>query len=209
MRNLRQEYIHAQNEVKRIASIPLMIGHFLEGIDPNTCIVAPTSGQNYYVRLGFIRLSFWTMLTSVDPWLQNFIDGRSWKIETIRSSLSSQAFSFAGWRSSTRIWLIHSGFSWNYFRRIILFDKSLFSSRRRFDETVSSVNHRNISTVESWLKTSQMWRILTSVVSILRNKKYAKLSNCLLHIWTCTKPLVLIPQGTILQKRFEKHQILL
>ena len=55
MRNLRQEYIHAQNEVKRIASIPLMIGHFLEGIDPNTCIVAPTSGQNYYVRLGFIR----------------------------------------------------------------------------------------------------------------------------------------------------------
>ena len=170
MRNLRQEYIHAQNEVKRIASIPLMIGHFLEGIDPNTCIVAPTSGQNYYVRLGFIRLSFWTMLTSVDPWLQNFIDGRSWKIETIRSSLSSQAFSFAGWRSSTRIWFIYSGFSWNYFRRIILFDKSLFSSRRRFDETVSSVNHRNISTVESWLKTSQMWRILTSVVSILRNK---------------------------------------
>merc|ERR1712235_51148 len=51
MRNLRQEYIHAQNEVKRIASIPLMIGHFLEGIDPNTCIVAPTSGQNYYVRI--------------------------------------------------------------------------------------------------------------------------------------------------------------
>jgi len=67
MRNLRQEYIHAQNEVKRIASIPLMIGHFLEGIDPNTCIVAPTSGQNYYVRLGFIRLSFGTMLASVNP----------------------------------------------------------------------------------------------------------------------------------------------
>ena len=132
MRNLRQEYIHAQNEVKRIASIPLMIGHFLEGIDPNTCIVAPTSGQNYYVRLGFIRLSFGTMLASVNPWLQNFIDGRSWKIETIRSSLSSQAFSFAGRRSSTRIWLIYSGFSWNYFRRIIVFDKSLFSISHYF-----------------------------------------------------------------------------
>ena len=51
MRNLRQEYIHAQNEVKRIASIPLMIGHFLEGIDATTCIVAPTSGQNFYVRI--------------------------------------------------------------------------------------------------------------------------------------------------------------
>ena len=51
MRNLRQEYIHAQNEVNRIASIPLMIGHFLEGIDATTCIVAPTSGQNFYVRI--------------------------------------------------------------------------------------------------------------------------------------------------------------
>ena len=49
MRNLRQEYIHAQNEVKRIASIPLMIGHFLEGIDATTCIVAPTSGQNFKI----------------------------------------------------------------------------------------------------------------------------------------------------------------
>ena len=68
MRNLRQEYIHAQNEVKRIASIPLMIGHFLEGIDPNTCIVAPTSGQNFYVRLGLIRSSYWTDKTSVEPW---------------------------------------------------------------------------------------------------------------------------------------------
>lgn len=51
MRNLRQEFIHAQNEVKRIASIPLMIGHFLEAIDHETAIVAPTSGQNFFVRI--------------------------------------------------------------------------------------------------------------------------------------------------------------
>ena len=210
-----------------------MIGHFLEGIDPNTCIVAPTSGQNYYVRLGFIRSSYWTVWTSVEPWLKNFIDGRSWKIETVRSSLSSQTFSFAGWCSTTRIWLIYSGFCWNYFGWIGLFRESVFSVSWCFEETILSVNHENISTVKSWLKTSQMWRILTLVVLILRNKasfqadsdwlalsanqikmgnfepirdrlktrwkKYAKLSNCLLHTWTCTKLLVSILLGTILK----------
>merc|ERR1712165_469788 len=51
MRNLRQEYLHAQEEVKRIKSIPLIIGQFLEAVDQNTGIVGSTTGQNYYVRI--------------------------------------------------------------------------------------------------------------------------------------------------------------
>merc|ERR1712110_509487 len=51
MRNLRQEYLHAQEEVKRIKSIPLIIGQFLEAVDHNTAIVSSTTGQNHYVRI--------------------------------------------------------------------------------------------------------------------------------------------------------------
>merc|ERR1712226_1358128 len=51
MRNLRQEYLHAQEEVKRIKSIPLILGQFLEAVDHNTAIVSSTTGQNHYVRI--------------------------------------------------------------------------------------------------------------------------------------------------------------
>merc|ERR1712226_271317 len=51
MRNLRQEFVHAQEEVKRIKSIPLVIGQFLEAVDHNSAIVGSTTGQNHYVRI--------------------------------------------------------------------------------------------------------------------------------------------------------------
>lgn len=51
MRNLRQEYVHAQEEVKRIKSIPLVIGQFLEAVDHNSAIVGSTTGQNHYVKM--------------------------------------------------------------------------------------------------------------------------------------------------------------
>ena len=38
-RNLKKEYVHAQEEVKRIQSVPLVIGQFLEAVDQNTGIV--------------------------------------------------------------------------------------------------------------------------------------------------------------------------
>merc|ERR1712035_97213 len=50
-RNLRKEYIHAQEEVKRIQSVPLVIGQFLEAVDQNTGIVGSTTGSNYFVRI--------------------------------------------------------------------------------------------------------------------------------------------------------------
>jgi len=51
MRNLRKEYLHAQEEVKRIQSIPLVLGQFMEAIDQFSAIVQSTTGQTSYVRV--------------------------------------------------------------------------------------------------------------------------------------------------------------
>lgn len=50
-KSLRREFIRAQEEVKRIQSVPLVIGQFLEAIDQNTGIVGSTTGSNYVVRI--------------------------------------------------------------------------------------------------------------------------------------------------------------
>jgi 26S proteasome regulatory subunit T3 len=51
MKSLKRELLHAQEEVKRIQSVPLVIGQFLEMVDANTGIVGSTTGSNYYVRI--------------------------------------------------------------------------------------------------------------------------------------------------------------
>ena len=51
LKNLRSEYLYAQEEVKRIQSVPLVIGQFLEAVDQNYAIVGSTLGPNYYVRV--------------------------------------------------------------------------------------------------------------------------------------------------------------
>ncbi len=73
MRNLKREFVRAKEvraraprrpparghpistpraqEVKRIQSVPLVIGQFLEMIDAHHGIVASTSGSNYFVRI--------------------------------------------------------------------------------------------------------------------------------------------------------------
>jgi len=50
-KNLKRELLRAQEEVKRIQSVPLVIGQFLEMIDQNTGIIGSTTGSNYYVRI--------------------------------------------------------------------------------------------------------------------------------------------------------------
>ncbi|KAK9468392.1 P-loop containing nucleoside triphosphate hydrolase protein [Lipomyces arxii] len=50
-RNLKRELVRAQEEVKRIQSVPLVIGQFLEPIDTHTGIVGSTTGSNYVVRI--------------------------------------------------------------------------------------------------------------------------------------------------------------
>lgn len=46
-KNLKRELLRAQEEVKRIQSVPLVIGQFLEMIDPTTGIVGSTTGMQY------------------------------------------------------------------------------------------------------------------------------------------------------------------
>ncbi|KAI9269332.1 26S protease regulatory subunit 6B [Phascolomyces articulosus] len=50
-KNLKRELLRAQEEVKRIKSVPLVIGQFLEPLDQHTGIVGSTTGSNYVVRI--------------------------------------------------------------------------------------------------------------------------------------------------------------
>lgn len=50
-KNLTRELLRAQEEVKRIQSVPLVIGQFLEMVDANSGIVGSTTGSNYHVRI--------------------------------------------------------------------------------------------------------------------------------------------------------------
>lgn len=50
-RSLKRELIRAQEEIKRIQSVPLVIGQFMEAIDQNTGIVQSSTGSNYVVRI--------------------------------------------------------------------------------------------------------------------------------------------------------------
>ena len=51
LKTLRREHLRAQEEVKRIQSVPLVIGQFLEMIDADHGIVGSTTGSNFYVRI--------------------------------------------------------------------------------------------------------------------------------------------------------------
>ena len=50
-RSLRRELIRAREEVKRIQSVPLVIGQLTEMIDSNHGIVSSTTGNTWYVRV--------------------------------------------------------------------------------------------------------------------------------------------------------------
>jgi 26S proteasome regulatory subunit T3 len=51
MKNLKRELVRAQEEVKRIQSVPLTIGTFSEMIDENYGIIGSTTGGAHYVRV--------------------------------------------------------------------------------------------------------------------------------------------------------------
>lgn len=51
MKHLKNELLRAEEEIKRIQSVPLMIGQFLEMIDDKYAIVGSTNGSNYYTRV--------------------------------------------------------------------------------------------------------------------------------------------------------------
>jgi hypothetical protein len=45
-RNLKRELLRAEEEVKRIQSVPLFIGQFLEMVDANSGVVSSTTGTS-------------------------------------------------------------------------------------------------------------------------------------------------------------------
>eukprot|EP00970_Alexandrium_tamarense_P003252 scaffold502_cov192-Alexandrium_tamarense.AAC.10 len=49
MRHLQRELLRAKEEIRRIQSVPLVIGQFNEMIDANYGIVSSTAGSNYYL----------------------------------------------------------------------------------------------------------------------------------------------------------------
>merc|ERR1719325_465066 len=51
MKNLKREMIRAQEEIKRVQSVPLVIGQFSEMIDQHRGIASSTTGSNYFVRI--------------------------------------------------------------------------------------------------------------------------------------------------------------
>lgn len=50
-KNLKNELIRAKEELKRIQSVPLVIGQFIELIDEVHGLVSSTSGSTYYIRI--------------------------------------------------------------------------------------------------------------------------------------------------------------
>lgn len=49
--NLRRELLRAQEEVKRIQAVPLVIGQFLEPVDERRGIVGSTTGPSRHPRV--------------------------------------------------------------------------------------------------------------------------------------------------------------
>ncbi|KAL5073562.1 hypothetical protein RYX36_012546 [Vicia faba] len=50
-KNLKRELLRAQEEVKSIQSVPLVICQFMEMVDQNNIIIGSTTEYNYYVRI--------------------------------------------------------------------------------------------------------------------------------------------------------------
>ncbi|SIO73481.1 26S proteasome regulatory subunit T3 [Babesia microti strain RI] len=50
-KNLKRELIRAREEIKRIQSVPLVIGQFLDMVDKNYGIISSTAGSKYHVRI--------------------------------------------------------------------------------------------------------------------------------------------------------------
>eukprot|EP00923_Selenidium_pygospionis_P017508 GHVN01030813.1.p1 GENE.GHVN01030813.1~~GHVN01030813.1.p1 ORF type:complete len:330 (+),score=75.28 GHVN01030813.1:140-991(+) len=50
-KSLKRELLRSKEEVKKIQSVPLVIGQFLEMIEANYGIVSSTAGSSYYVRI--------------------------------------------------------------------------------------------------------------------------------------------------------------
>ncbi|CAL1174271.1 unnamed protein product, partial [Cladocopium goreaui] len=79
MKNLKREMIRAQEEIKRVQSVPLVIGQFSEMIDQSHGIVSSTAGSNYFVA--------WPRGRGMWPWLRPSKRGRVRILSTLNREL--------------------------------------------------------------------------------------------------------------------------
>ena len=85
-KNLKKEYLHAQEEVKRIQSVPLVIGQFLEAVDQNTGIVGSTTGKDTCERVKlFCVLGNFAGLFVFAYFIQKNLSGAPSECQTIGS----------------------------------------------------------------------------------------------------------------------------
>jgi 26S proteasome regulatory subunit T3 len=49
IKNLRQELVHGKEEIKRIQSVPLAVGQFINMVDENNAIVKSSTGYKEYL----------------------------------------------------------------------------------------------------------------------------------------------------------------
>lgn len=65
LKNLRMEYLYAQEEVKRIQSVPLVIGQFLEAVDQNYAIVGKVTWKLEFIAVHLLKCSFGSYLLRI------------------------------------------------------------------------------------------------------------------------------------------------
>ncbi len=58
LENLKYELMHAEEEVKRVQSVPRVVGQFLEAVDQNHAIVQSTTGRRSCGLVGYPQSSF-------------------------------------------------------------------------------------------------------------------------------------------------------
>ena len=89
--NLRHELIRAQEEVKRIQSVPLVIGQFLEAVDEKRGIVGSTTGM-FPLQLYLKHEDLSELTNRIQLCRSNPINLRSRTTQTILISRPASAF---------------------------------------------------------------------------------------------------------------------
>ena len=153
LKNLKKEMLHAQEEIKRIQSVPLVIGQFLEAVDQHSGIVGSTTGKEQQSTIDRISsLSFRFELLRSDS-----LHHRSRTVEDRRQCCSAQAFQCSGGHSPAGVRQQHLHVTSRYSGELFRFSPA----------SLSFIQTRNRTSIT---------RI--SVDSICRNRRFEKLWNC-------------------------------
>jgi ATP-dependent 26S proteasome regulatory subunit len=86
-KNLKRELLRAQEEVKRIQSVPLVLGQFIEMVDQKNGIEGSTTGSNFvffhHLSFAVIQKSItYTQCGKVCLWLVLILSGKRSEFQT-------------------------------------------------------------------------------------------------------------------------------